>query len=553
MENNVILTPKQVWEGYDPHKEPLRPSYLRFEEVNGNYEIEGYIDGELHTNEITRIYVKGYIPITSDINSNIIFINSFSEANIISFGQMQYTKQGFGVFSFDYYGKKKDSLKYTRYPKDISYANYEESGEHLNHATPTAKDTCVYIWDKVCMRTINFIKQLRGADSKIFLCGYQNGADIAWQVAAIDKRVDAVATILNAGWREYKDYPKLLGIEPPVDDERKRWFTGSATATYINFVKCPALCVISSNGTLTPLDRIEDTLSLIQKNKKMATLYIAVGLSDTITYTSRKLFSSWINAIAQNKQLIYNPEIKLTKAKDGTVKATIKADKISELAAVIVHYSYDELDPTLRSWSSENVSLSNLSTTIPVYTSTKLIFAYVSVTYANEVKLSSIPVHINIDDSFTRSPIKKNRIIYQKNFGTRGWILEQDKSLLEFLEAKIQEGPLGISGITGSYGNLSTYAIGDYKYKSDNQNLLQFVAAPRDNRKLEVKIITSTQGLYETYSTIVQLSGGVWTKCSLKISDFKTKDRIPLRDWGDIKKITFVDIKNTLINNIIWV
>lgn len=121
------------------------------------------------------------------------------------------------------------------------------------------------------------------------------------------------------------------------------------------------------------------------------------------------------------------------------------------------------------------------------------------------------------------------------------------------MEAKIQEGPLGISGITGSYGNLSTYAIGDYKYKSDNQNLLQFVAAPRDNRKLEVKIITSTQGLYETYSTIVQLSGGVWTKCSLKISDFKTKDRIPLRDWGDIKKITFVDIKNTLINNIIWV
>ena len=555
MSDNIILTPMQLWKDYDPHSEPLRPSYLKFDEKDTIYELEAYINGDSYDGENIRIYVQGFIPINSNINSNIIFVNDKSEKGGISQNQIQFSKEGFGVFTFDYYGHTFSSNKYTRYPKAISYANYTKAGDHINHATPTAKDTSIFIWDKVCMKVINLVKQLRGDDTQIILAGIQTGADIAWQVAAIDKRVDAIATTLNAGWKEYKDYPKLADIEMPLDDERKRWFTGSATATYLKFIKCPVLCMNSTNGSLTPLDRIQDTMQQLKENKAKTNLYVAAGLSDTINSSTKNTLLYWAKCLATKKKMEKDPTMTLIKNKDGRLIATVKADKSSEIEKITVHYSYDELNPMLRSWLSQPISLQDLYTDIPVYNETQLVFAYATVVYKSGYSLSSIQEYMYTpqNEDFIRVNIPRSRIIYQKNFGTKGWIVEQAKTVLDFLEVKQEEGPLKIAGITSPVGDLSTYTIGDYKYKSDAQNILQFDAVATQDRKLTVGIIAGTPGKYDSYFATLSLKANKWTKCSLKISDFKTSGYVPLREWGNIKKLTFKNIDSTLISNIIWV
>ena len=233
----------------------------------------------------------------------------------------------------------------------------------------------------------------------------------------------------------------------------------------------------------------------------------------------------------------------------------VNVDKSLDIEKIVVHYSYDEIDPLLRSWLSQPVTLAGLNTDIPVYNETQIVFAYVTVTYKEGFSLSSTPTYIYTpyDENFIRVNIPRSRIIYQKSYGTKGWIVEQTETILDFLEAQLEEGPLNITGITSPVGDLSTYTIGDYKYKSDAQNILQFDAASKEAKPLTVSIIAGTPGKYDTYYAVVNLNANKWTKCSLKMTNFKTKDMIPLREWGNIKKLSFKNINNTIINNIIWV
>ena len=73
--NNIILAPTQLLKDYDPSLEPLRPSYLQFQETEKYYAVEAYINGDKYDNAYTRIYVYGYLPKQTSFNTNIIFIN----------------------------------------------------------------------------------------------------------------------------------------------------------------------------------------------------------------------------------------------------------------------------------------------------------------------------------------------------------------------------------------------------------------------------------------------------------------------------------------------
>ena len=554
--NNAILAPTQLWKDYDPIAEPLRPSYLECQESENYYAVEVYINGDKYDNSYTRIYVYGYMPKQTSFNSNIIFINDVMDKTFSIDNLKAYADAGYGVFTFDYIGKTNLHGHYTIYPDKVAYANYTESGEHLYRANPTAKDTSFFVWDKVCMKVIALIKQLRGDDCKIILSGYKTGADIALQVAAIDKRVDAVASFLNLGWKDYRNYPKLAqDLHMPIDDERKRWLAGAATESYLKFIKCPLLCVTTTNCSITSLDRIQDSVNILKGNRVPFALSVLPGLSDSISFRARSLLYGWVSSFTQNKKLPKIPDVDFKIDKNGNVIVSANIDKTSDVEDVIINYSYDELDSTLRSWSEKFLSSDDLKTTVPVYDETKILFAYVTVNYKNGISLSSTLKYLPLgeDAQVIRTAVKKTRIIFQKSMGIDDWIVEIVGSMFQFYEPQIVQGPLNLSGITCERGNLTTYSIGSYKLKSVTQNLLQFDACALSDRKLTVQVCSGTYGMYKTYTAHVNLEKDKWKKCSLKLFDFKDDNLVPLKSWRDVKKLAFIDASGVLLNNIIWV
>ena len=72
---NNILAPTQLWKDYDPYSEPLRPSYLKFEEEENYYVVAAYINGDKYGSQYTRIFIYGYMPKQTNFNTNIVFIN----------------------------------------------------------------------------------------------------------------------------------------------------------------------------------------------------------------------------------------------------------------------------------------------------------------------------------------------------------------------------------------------------------------------------------------------------------------------------------------------
>ena len=551
-----LLTPRQLWSNYDPYKEPLRPSYLDITESQSYYHFKTYINGDSYDNEPIRIYVQCYIPKKSTFNSNIILMTDVGLHVEDDKQQENLANLGFGVFSFDYSGFTNSSSKFTHYPKSINYANYEYSNKDIFHDSVSPQNTPIFIWCKVCRKVINLIKQTRGDDSQIILTGYKLGADIAWQVAAIDKRVDAVAAFLNAGWQEFRNIPKLSNsaLLPDKDDVSESWLSASSTQAYIKFVNCPALILAASNSPITSLDRIVDSANLIKSNGANICLNISAGQSNSMTKEAQILYLKWIDSLSKNTALPKLPKITIS-IYEHSLMANLDVDKSQEIEKISVHYSYDELDSTLRSWSNRLVPLAGLKTDIPVYKETKIIFAFASVKYKNGFELTSLPTFYEIpqDANIERTEIKKSRIIYQKSFGPNGWIVEQSSVYVDIVEPKIVQGPFGVYGITTQIGNLSTYTIGEYKFKCENQNLLQFDVCSSKSRELTVEITSGSNGVYNLFYSTITIPENVWTKCSLKVSDFKTKDLVPLKEWGNIKKLTFLNVDNALFNNIIWI
>ena len=552
---NDILAPTQLWKDYDPYLEPLRPSYLKFEETENYYTVASYINGDKYGSTQTRIFVYGYMPKISQANTAIIFINDVLDSAFSVDTLKAFVEAGYDVFTFDYIGKTSHT-NYTQYPPAVAYANYDLCGEHLTHANPTARDTTFFVWDKVCMKVISLVKQLRGKDYNIVLSGYKVGGDIALQVAAIDKRVNAVASFLNIGWKDYRNYPKLAhNLQMPIDDERKRWLAGCATESYLKFIKCPTLCVTTTNCSITSIDRIADSSAILMNNKVPFSLSILSGLSDSLSFSARALLYGWLRALSQNIKMPRNPDLELKLDKNGILIATLQIDRSQDVEEIIINYSYDELDSTLRSWSLDYISNQGTKAQIPLYEETQEVFAYVTVNYKNGTSLSSIEKYISIpnDETIVRLPVKKTRIIFQKNMGTEGWLVESEGLMFQFFEPKIIEGPLGLSGLTCESGNLSTYSIGEYKLKSVSQNLLQFDAFSSKPRSLKIQVCSGTYGKYKTFTAIAKLTKPTWTKCSLKLFDFKDENFIPLRSWRDVKKMSFIDASGILLTNIIWV
>ena len=119
---------------------------------------------------------------------------------------------------------------------------------------------------------------------------------------------------------------------------------------------------------------------------------------------------------------------------------------------------------------------------------------------------------------------------------------------------ELKIGAYDIFGVTSDKGNLSTFYISDKNFERKETSILQFDCYSETDRTLTVEFLVEADDFaYESYTVDVDVVGGEWQKITLSHGDFKTKELVTLRDWDRIKKLTFVDIDGTLINNLIWI
>ena len=147
---------------------------------------------------------------------------------------------------------------------------------------------------------------------------------------------------------------------------------------------------------------------------------------------------------------------------------------------------------------------------------------------------------------------ERTRIIYERKRGLGIWAVDNVKG--EYFMPELKAGANDIVGVTAIKGNLSTYYISDKNFERKENSIFQFDCYSQVDRTLKVEMSVETDDFsYTSYAVEVKLPKGEWQKIALSHGDFKTKDLVSLKEWNKVKKLSFLDIDNTLINNIIWI
>lgn len=547
--DNIVLTPSQLWAGYTPNKN-LRTTYFNFKQEDTCNTFESFFDGDAVGAEHVRIYAKTCTP-TAFSKDVIIAINDFSQSlprRIVE----QYVEDGFCVVEFDYTGKSPKKSRYSIYPTEIQYANLAVAESHLTEASPSAKDTCVYVWTKVLRCVVSYALELCGEGTNVYLLGIKNGCDLMWQAAGMDSRIKAVTAIINGGWKEFSSFQRYCESAQDfvMTDERSRWLSACAPQSYTKFVKCPTLFIAASNNPSTSVDRIESSLRLI--DNKYVLCYICSGLSDSIDNGGVTLIRNWFSSSKNNTRKRSMPTIKIVEGALDTALVTVTISDIDDISDITVNYSYDEVYPTLRNWKIANVSFANPTLELPI-ASHHFLFAYATLTFKNGSSLSSYPVCLDLRQHQSDASAKRlNHIIYQRKMATLGWYVEGE-NCFGGSKPLIKTGELDIGGISTDSGDLITYTISEGARYCEDTNILQFDCFSQSLENLTISLTTFEKGQLVNYSATAPIQSRGWTKLSFELQDFKSKELISLKTWQNVKKLSFKNPRGTIFNNLIWV
>lgn len=548
MDSNVF-TPLKLWENFKTNT-PLEISFIEYNKYSDDLiHFSAYFTAYYVEGKPIRVYVKGFVPINVSNPASILYVNDYSEENT-DFFLNKLARAGYFVATFDYVGKK-DALHYTRYPAAVSYGNLTEAGSHLSTANPTPKDTCSYLWATVCRRALTFMRQFNPNNPKLAMVGYGHGADIMWQAAATDGTVDTIIPVLNAGW----DINLVNDDTTLYSQEKSNWLICCTPQSYSKFIKCPVLFIGNSNCSYTILDKLESTLSNIPKDyevKQLITAGLDLNLSkrvfpDIIKWLNEKLMTG---SQRTSKTLSPTPEFSLYE-KDGKLMANVSCD--TPCKVIKIYYSINEDNPSVRSW--ETLIADNYGEyEIPVQDNLNFIIAFANVEFTDRTILSS-----NVREFMSEKPLanvkkfRRSPLIYEKKNQINGFF-NYNKATC-FVDLPYQAvGGLDITGITVENGDLLTYRIGTESYSPKNEtSILQFDGFSLEDRVLDVLVLLDENDKLIEYKAVCHLKKDEWTRCSLEVEDFNNSSLKPLKTWTNVKALRFVNLNQSLINNVIWV
>ena len=548
------MSPIKLWANYDADAVKLRPNFIKYDtSSNGVVDFEVYLSCEGEDKKSTLTYCYGKIPKENFKNATLIYIRGYN-SDLTEDIFDAYIPTGYAGVCSAYIGKTDEKSKYTIYPDSLKYANLAFSARHLDGFVKSPKDSCVFIWSKMCRNVITFIKKLLGEDNKIYLRASLEGGNILWQVAGMDRRVEGIIVANNAGWEESRGLFRFS--ESPDEfnfsEERIKWMSACSPQSYAKYVTCPVLLISGTNSSITSIDRVEKTFALTNNNGDNLACFCS-NLTNTMNLNAKTAIMTWLDKVYYGEHRPKAPSVSF-EVVDRKLCVKMEYEDSLEVDRLSIYYCYNESNSELRHWNKDVLSSANPIAQIPIRNGDTQVFAYASIFYKDGQCYSSLPIMYKLDDNdeIERTPLKSSHIVYERKNGLDTWVV--DSNIGEYFVPELKAGAFDIIGVTSKKGNLSTYKISDKKYEHSENSILQFDCYSSESRSLIVEMCVEVELFqYEYYSVEVQLNGEEWQKIALSHNDFKTKELIPLKDWKKVKKLSFLNIDDALISNIIWV
>ncbi len=546
---NKILTPKTLWDKFNDQL-PLNETTLSSDTISGAVYNYVYFSGRNVGTSRVRIYGV-YAKQKNSKSDTIVILPDVSETVDVDL-VTHFAGLGFNVLMVDLRGKTENASDYTVYPDKVYYANYVNSSDTFNYVEQSAKETCWYEWCAVAKYAVSYAKN-KSPNSKIGVLGINQGANVAWQLSATDKRVDASAFISGAGWLAYKSIYKHSGEELELDDERCRFIAGIDAHAYAQHVKCPVFLLGCTNSNKFDVDRAVDTLQRVN-NENKCWFNFSNNSKDVLDKNSLVDVELFFNKFLKNAKIKFPslPKIKID-CDDEDFYYEVECDIISEVESVSVFSSSNDLNPAERVWFN-----------LPLYKYTedgKYIFkrriygkvdieiAYAVVKYKSGLTLSS-KFDAQLFNVYSNSKIPS--VIFSSSRLNSSFLVENVKTQVLGGVFSVEnlynyvKGPCDIYGVS-TKNTLLTYSIKKFSEFLSENSFIKFDAYTEVPDTVTIKI--SCHDGFEYLSQVVVDGSENWQNLTISFKEFKTSIGMPIKNYDQIYCLTVSSFGSVLVNN----
>lgn len=534
-----LMTPQQIWKGYDPSALPLNTDVLSDRRNGERRVLTAYFSGPTTTDGVVRVFARCFLPAGKKKYPVVVYMpeagrNADADAERLA-------DAGYAVIVPDYAGKRDDSPYYTIYPKSLAFGNY--APERLTEYPSDLRFNCWNVWAEIGMRALSFAEQLDCADcSRMAVIGEGTASSAAIKAAAVDGRLSCAVTMFSGGIRaEKSDAPDCLAYKVALAD-----------AAYAPMVGVPLLMMIASNDADGKADEMSEVFSLIP-GQTGSRLSVSERASGYIGFRQRGDVAMWLEKyLCGRGEIPSSPELTASSS-EHKLYYNIKTDPGCE-TELFVSRGVDA--PALRNWSKTQLIVVGDGEYIAhadVYDVEEKIYAFVNARSSSGMSVSSpilekLPAMLGI----TETPLTNSRLIYDGDMGADDWSEDASSATEETL--CVREGPFGISGVSSAAGSLCTFKFGDPVFRGREQYLLQIMIYSESEQQVTFTVATASGGgkSGEFSHTETLSPGDNWRKLTLGASDFKSPFGV-CESWEDVFGLKIVGKAPVIVASMLWV
>jgi len=549
-----FLTPTQVWEGFNPVKEPLQPSLSNSVERGDVSVSELFFTAESAPDGKVRAFCRTlYKKSGAQKKPALIVLPSlvpeFFDDEVIT----TLVEEDYAVIILDYAGIYADGPK-TSFPKSLEFAQAENALANPRYMDKSARNTPWFVWAKICRRAITMASELLYVDrDSIGVIGKNEGAQLAWILAGIEGRIKTAVPLLGGGYLFHDD---LKAADGEKSEEQRVWTAGVGAETYARAVSCPLYFATSSNNANFDVDRAGDILDYIPVKAKA--LSISPRTNSQLTLECFKGVLAWLRAFLKASGGDVPTQTVEFENLDGELflrcRQSVKAKNS------VAYVSWNEKHSAARDWHTLEPYMTDSQTgdvlfKVEIYDYSERVSAFVNSKFENNLVISSPILEAVPEKLKITAPVllraESSRIIYDNTHGLTSSAIESDSLVLDENMLQLREGPHHIVGLTTAAGRLVSYKLAKSPLSAKKDIILQLDAYSKEPRTITLSLLNFADK--KSYTASRQLSGGeIWQRVSFVASDFKTRDQKPLQTFSEIEKACFLNAEGVLFNNIIW-
>lgn len=551
-EDEVAQTVKQLWQDYNPRKEPLNVKTVRSwqqDGVNVHYVIYnvGTFKGQLSTMAAfytTPLDTKKKYPAVVNIHGG------GQRAYLRS--SVEYAQRGYCCISPNWGGRVMELAR----PGDLNtnwgavdptqadpsgYSSLQPGPKKID-PFESPRNNHWYLLTIACRRAITYLESRNEVDAnRIGVLGHSMGGRLTGFVAGCDNRVKAASPSVGGSGFLYQNMQMIPKSARGLRGDPNLFQRTISGESYLANVSAPILFLSATNDFNAPMENVERGMALVPHANKRTTY--AVHLNHRFSPAADVARKLWFDAHLKNTFTFPgSPDIELNlSAANSTPQVLVRPDTSQEIQEVRIYYGYDR-DPRNRFWASADARVAGDTwvAQCPVYDLEEPLFVLANVFY-------------KLDDEhrYNRDPeeyiLSASASVYPPTLARSGIkaTATRQRSIDELASDATMRDWYILNQGNPHHWLYSTRKLNDPRWQAPNNGQLQITASTTEaDNTLAIKIISHSWRGYlqkraETFIATIRLAVPGAHTFVLKSADFKNATGLMLQDWDGITELQF--------------